>query len=80
MRAEFPVLLGRHSKMQALADLGIVEPGKIRTSWDEYCRSGSVAIKIPLFLTMHVELWLQGRGGMSHHDAAPREQVVAFRD
>jgi asparagine synthase (glutamine-hydrolysing) len=60
MREQFPVLLARYGEMQALADLGIVEPSQIRSSWDEYCRSGSVAIKVPLFLTMQVELWLRG--------------------
>jgi asparagine synthase (glutamine-hydrolysing) len=60
MRAEFPLLLERHSKMQMLAELGIVEPEPMRRSWEEYCRTGSTALKIPLFLTMQVELWLRG--------------------
>jgi asparagine synthase (glutamine-hydrolysing) len=61
MLQEFPLLLARHGKMQMLADLGIVEPRILRASWNEYLRTGNVAIKIPLFLTMHVELWLQAR-------------------
>ncbi len=54
MRSEFPLLLARHGKMQMLADLGIVDPGAMRRAWEEYCRTGSTALKIPLFLTMHV--------------------------
>ncbi|HKW09043.1 MAG TPA: asparagine synthase-related protein [Gemmatimonadaceae bacterium] len=61
MLQEFPLLLERHGKMQMLADLGIVEPKVVQSSWEEYRRTGNVAIKIPLFLTMQVELWLRGR-------------------
>ena len=61
MRSEFPLLLARHGKMQMLADLGIVDPDAMRQGWEEYCRTGSTALKIPLFLTMHVELWLQAQ-------------------
>jgi asparagine synthase (glutamine-hydrolysing) len=62
MRSEFPLLLARHGKMQRLAELGIVDPDAMRRGWEEYCRTGSTALKIPLFLTMHVELWLQAQG------------------
>jgi asparagine synthase (glutamine-hydrolysing) len=65
MLQEFPVLLARHGKMQMLAELGIVEPRKVQEGWDEYRRTGNVAIKIPLFLTMHVELWLRARAQSS---------------
>ena len=61
MRSEFPLLLARHGKMQVLAELGIVDPDAMRRGWEEYCRTGSTALKIPLFLTMHVELWLEAR-------------------
>ena len=61
MRSEFPLLLARHGKMQMLAELGIVDPEAMRRGWEEYCRTGSTALKIPLFLTMHVELWLQAQ-------------------
>lgn len=61
MRSEFPLLLARHGKMQMLAELGIVDPDAMRRGWEEYCRTGSTALKIPLFLTMNVELWLQAQ-------------------
>jgi asparagine synthase (glutamine-hydrolysing) len=75
MRAEFPLLLARHGKMQILADLGIVDPDALRRGWEEYCRTGSTALKIPLFLTMHVELWLQAQAR-----AAPQaaEEICSF--
>ena len=63
MLQEFPLLLERYGKMQMLADLGIVEPKVVLAKWEEYRRTGNVAIKIPLFLTMQVELWLRNRVG-----------------
>lgn len=77
MRAEFPLLLQRHGTMQMLSDLGIVEPRAVREAWSEYCRTGSSALKVPLFLTMHVELWLQGRFGASR-GGEPRPGVEAL--
>jgi len=68
MLQEFPLLLARHGKMQMLADLGIVEPNLVRASWEEYRRRGDVALKIPLFLTMQVELWLRARVDSSSAD------------
>ena len=45
----------------ALLDrLGLFEVAMQR-AWEEYCRTGSTALKIPLFLTMQVELWMQGQ-------------------
>jgi asparagine synthase (glutamine-hydrolysing) len=80
MRAEFPVLLERHGKMQMLADLGIVEPDAMRRGWDEYCRTGSTALKIPLFLTMQVELWLRAhareQSGVGSAASAPDASYV----
>ena len=70
MMQEFPPLLARYGKMQMLADLGIVEPPKVQESWDEYRRTGNVAIKIPLFLTMHVELWLRARSRGSNESSS----------
>ena len=83
MRSEFPLLLARHGKMQMLADLGIVDPDAMRQGWEEYCRTGSTALKIPLFLTMHVELWLraQARGESQPADGAERTvRSYAFHD
>ena len=84
MLQEFPLLLERHGKMQMLADLGIVEPKVVHSSWEEYRRTGNVAIKIPLFLTMQVELWLRGRAAeRAPTQRAPRvsrnrEKIVAL--
>ena len=83
MRAEFPLLLARHGKMQILADLGIVDPEAMRRGWEEYCRTGSTALKIPLFLTMHVELWLQAQTRPEPRKAAEVEPTFpsfAFSD
>jgi asparagine synthase (glutamine-hydrolysing) len=83
MRSEFPLLLARHGKMQMLADLGIVDPGAMRRAWDEYCRTGSTALKIPLFLTMHVELWLRAQARAEPHIVDETERTrreYAFHD
>jgi hypothetical protein len=61
MRESFPELLGRYFKDPILADLGLVEPHKVRLAWAEYCRTGNLALKIPLFLTLQAELWLRAR-------------------
>ena len=83
MRSEFPLLLARHGKMQMLADLGIVDPDAMRRGWEEYCRTGSTALKIPLFLTMHVELWLRAQAQaapQAANDAEGPSRSYAFRD
>ena len=83
MRAEFPVLLARYGKMQNLADLGIVEPALVRRGWEEYCRTGNLALKIPLLLTMQVELWLRARTDRTPRiatDAVSVEPSFALRD
>jgi hypothetical protein len=76
-------LLERHGKMQMLADLGIVEPNAMQRSWEEYRRTGSTALKIPLFLTLHVELWLAAHTCRVHNGDAvlpQRERSFALRD
>ena len=83
MRSEFPLLLARHGKMQMLEELGIVDPDAMRRGWEEYCRTGSTALKIPLFLTMHVELWLQAQARVAPPSAAYAESPspsYAFHD
>jgi asparagine synthase (glutamine-hydrolysing) len=75
MRAEFPLLLARHGKMQILAELGIVDPDAMRRGWEEYCRTRSTALKIPLFLTMHVELWLQAQTGAMPQ---PADEICSY--
>jgi asparagine synthase (glutamine-hydrolysing) len=83
MRAEFPLLLERHGKMQMLADLGIVEPNAVQRGWEEFLRTGSNALKIPLFLTLHAELWLAGHTRRVHNEDAAssqRERSYAFHD
>ena len=79
MRSEFPLLLARHGKMQILAELGIVDPDAMRRGWEEYCRTGSTALKIPLFLTMQVELWLQAQArGESHAESEADAALHAY--
>jgi hypothetical protein len=44
-----------------LADLGIIEPARVGVAWEQYLQTGDLSLKIPLFLTIHVELWLRAR-------------------
>lgn len=75
MRQEFPLLLERYGDLAMLADLGIVEPRRMRAGWDEYLRSGDLSIKIPLFLTLQVEVWLRSHSvGVHHERNAVREE------
>lgn len=62
MRESMPALLEHMFADQlVLAELGIVEPGRLRGAWDEYLRTGALHVKIPLFLTLHAEFWLRAR-------------------
>jgi len=82
MRSEFPLLLARYGEMHMLADLGIVDPNAMRRGWEDYCRTGSTALKIPLFLTMQVELWLLAQAHVEPPAAAAwsASPAYAFHD
>jgi asparagine synthase (glutamine-hydrolysing) len=61
LREAFPELMRTFMERPLLAELGIVEPSAIRANWERYLRTGDVTLKIPLFLTLQVELWLRSR-------------------
>jgi hypothetical protein len=44
-----------------LSELGIVDRGALNEAWKEFLRTGANDLKIPLFLTLSVELWLRAR-------------------
>lgn len=72
LREAFPALLETYLRQPVLAELGIVEPSAILASWDRYLRTRDVSIKIPLFLTLQVELWLRSH---SAPDATMQHQL-----
>lgn len=43
-----------------LAQLGIVDPRRLRDAWSRYFRSGSGELGAPLYFTLETELWLRG--------------------
>ena len=62
MRESYPVLLARlFSEPMRLADLGIVEPARLREAADRWQHQGDESIRIRLFDAMRVEFWLRGR-------------------
>ncbi|HYD53549.1 MAG TPA: asparagine synthase-related protein [Gemmatimonadaceae bacterium] len=62
MLEAMPALLERlFAEPLLLAELGIVEPAPLRRAWDQYLSSRALHVKIPLFLTLHAELWLRAR-------------------
>ena len=62
MRESMPALLEfMFADPLVLAEMGIVEPARLRGAWDSYLRTGALNVKIPLFLTLHAELWLRAR-------------------
>lgn len=61
MRRVFPALMERVLDAPMLGELGVVNGAKIREGWQEFVRTGRNDLKIPLFLTLHVELWLRAR-------------------
>ncbi|MBA3521219.1 MAG: hypothetical protein H0T90_01770 [Gemmatimonadales bacterium] len=44
-----------------LAEMGIVDDAALRRRWSEYLRRGGEDLAVNLLLTLHTELWLQGR-------------------
>ena len=46
-----------------LADLGIIEPSAFREACDRMLRDRESGLELPIFLTLHVELWLRSRTG-----------------
>jgi len=71
MRAEFPVFLAEALRKPLLAELGVVDPAELRRGWTRFLETGANSLKIPLFLTLQVELWLR-----SHRPTEPRSSPV----
>ena len=61
MRTEFPLFLEEALREPLLAELGIVDPAELRRGWIRFLETGANSLKIPLFLTLQVELWLRAR-------------------
>lgn len=71
LREAFPALLDAMlAEPMVLAELGIVDPQRLRPAWMQYLRTGALHVKIPLFLTLHTELWLRAREGRPARSAA----------
>jgi asparagine synthase (glutamine-hydrolysing) len=69
-RTHFPQLRPEITRAMALADLGIVNPGRLRAAWDEFLRDGSPELGFQLIVTLHAELWLRTRTGPPHDTAS----------
>jgi hypothetical protein len=76
MREAVPQLLDEVLNASVLADLGIIEPSQVRVAWTQYLRTGDLSLKIPLFLTIQVELWLRAR--LSPTACAPISETFAL--
>jgi asparagine synthase (glutamine-hydrolysing) len=76
MREVIPELLEHVLESPILADLGIIEPSRVRVAWAQYLRTGDLSLKIPLFLTIQVELWLRAR--MPRAARAPINTTLAL--
>ena len=61
MRRVFPAWMEQVLARPVLGELGVVVPSEIRRAWLEFLNTGRNDLKIPLFLTLHVELWLRAR-------------------
>lgn len=62
MRESYPALLERlFSEPLRLADLGIVEPVRLREAADRWMHHGDDALRVRLFDAMRVEFWLRAR-------------------
>jgi asparagine synthase (glutamine-hydrolysing) len=61
MRASFPGLMHYLLDAPVLGELGIIDSDAVRLNWDRYLKTRSNSLKIPLFLTLHMELWLRAR-------------------
>jgi len=60
-----------------LAELGIVDRRALSEAWKEFLRTGANDLKIPLFLTLSVELWLRAREEARVVDSAPTDDRIA---
>jgi asparagine synthase (glutamine-hydrolysing) len=65
-----PQLRPEITRAMALADLGIVNPARLRAAWDELRRGGSPELCFQLIVTLHTELWLRTRLGPRHDTAS----------
>lgn len=61
MREQFPPLFEEAQRSLMLAELGIVDPAALRRGLDEYLRTGSATLGVPLLLTLQAEWWMRAR-------------------
>jgi asparagine synthase (glutamine-hydrolysing) len=81
MRESWPRLMQPLKDSLRLEELGIVDRRALERGWSEFERTGANDLKISLFLTLHVELWLRAHEtsqGMEALNARERT-AVAFR-
>ena len=63
IEAEMPHRLDSELQSPVLADLGLVEPERLRAAWDDYLRTGRIGLAVGLYVTLEIELWLRARAG-----------------
>ena len=61
MRESYPALMDTLQGPLRLEELGIVDRQALDGAWADFLRTGANDLKIPIFLTLQVELWLRGR-------------------
>ena len=77
MRESYPRLMDPLLDSLRLAELGIVDRRALSEAWKEFLRTGANDLKIPLFLTLSVELWLRAREEARVVDSAPTDDRIA---
>lgn len=70
MREVYAALLGECFHDPVLAQLGIVDPRRLRERAADYVERNDVRFEVPLFLTLQTELWLQARARPGRFAAA----------
>ena len=60
LRTDSSGLVEESCRDSILAQLGVVDPVRLRVEWDQFRQKGGQLKGFKLFLTMQVELWLRG--------------------
>ena len=77
MRESYPRLMEPLLDSLRLAELGIVDRRALTEAWQEFLRTGANDLKIPLFLTLNVELWVRAREDARAMEGAPVDEGIA---
>jgi len=77
MRESYPRLMEPLLDSLRLAELGIVDRGALTQGWQAFERTGANDLKIPLYLTLSVELWLRAREEVRVTEIAPTVDRIA---